>query len=295
MNTSPSKLRDSSAAMDYSFENAPCVYFIQSSTSKNCYIGSSINLNARIRTHFGELLRDRHHCEPLQRSFNKYGSEDFVWGVCEFVHDQSKLLEAEQKWIDQIGDYNTCRVAGTVAGIKLNLSNEERERRRYVGKNLAASLSAEQIEYALERAVATRRGVPLSSEQKTKLSELTKGRPLAPEHKAKLSEINKSRTFTEDQLKARGVAIKTALAARTQEEVAEWKSKLSASKTGIQSSKKGIPMSEESRKKMSVARKGRAISEAQKEKLRIAMLSKSPEWYAARAERIKAARVKKVS
>lgn len=175
MNTSPSKLRDSSAAMDYSFENAPCVYFIQSSTSKNCYIGSSINLNARIRTHFGELLRDRHHCEPLQRSFNKYGSEDFVWGVCEFVHDQSKLLEAEQKWIDQIGDYNTCRVAGTVAGIKLNLSNEERERRRYVGKNLAASLSAEQIEYALERAVATRRGVPLSSEQKNKTERVDQG------------------------------------------------------------------------------------------------------------------------
>ncbi len=293
MKMSPSKLRDSSAAMDYSFNDAPCVYFIQSVISKNCYVGSSINVKNRVRTHFSDLLKGEHHCEPLQRAFDKYGPDNFVWGMCEFVYNKDELLEAEQRWIDQIGDYNTCLVAGSISGIKMNLSDEERERRRLVGKNLAASLSDEQIEYALSRAVAAKIGKPLSDAQKAKISATTKGRPLTPAHRAKLSEINKARQHTEEELKRRGESIRKALSARSPEKIAEWKSKVSSSKTGVPSAKRGIPMSEESRKKMSIAGKGKVISEAQKEKLRVAMLAKSPEWYAMRAEKIRAAKARK--
>lgn len=279
--------------MDYTFDDRPCVYFIQNSISKKCYIGSSIRVTDRIRCHFGELMRGVHHCEPLQRAVWKYGVEVFHWGVCEFVEDENDLLAREQHWIDLIGEYNTCKVAGSPRGVKMTLSDEERCARAARCKAMWESLSDEQRCYALSRAVDARRGVPISEEQKQKLSAATKGRPLTPEHREKISALNKSRQYTDEQRRAKSESIKAALAAKTESEKEVWKKNLSASMRGKPSPNKGKTMSQEARQKMSSAGKGKVISVEQKEKLRQAMLAKSPEWYAARAEKVREAKRRK--
>lgn len=68
----------------------------------NCklYIGSSVNLSARFRKHISELRRRKHHNQYLQNSFNKYGEENFVFVVLEFVRDEKKVTEIEQLYIE---------------------------------------------------------------------------------------------------------------------------------------------------------------------------------------------------
>lgn len=286
--SSPAKLRDSTAAMDYSYDSRPCVYFIQCTVSLNCYIGSTKQPRDRIRTHFSELLKGRHHCQPLQRSFQKYGAEAFVWGVCEFVDgDRDALLDREQHWMDLIGDYNTYKIAGSPLGATMALSETERERRRVRGKALAASLTPDQVAYALSKAVEARSGKPLSDDQKKKLSAATKGRPLSAEHRDKITELNKSRQITPESLIKRSVAIKASLAAKSDEAKMEWKNNLSNACMGRPSPMKGVKMSDASRMKMSASGKGKVISPEQKAKLSAAIKAKSPEWFKARGERIK--------
>lgn len=180
-----------------------------------------------------------------------------------------------------------AKIRALKLGKPVNISDAERQRRVENGKRVSALLTPEQRRYALEKALAVKRGVALTDEHKAKLSAATKGRKLEAEHKEKVIRALKSRVHTEESRAKLSASLKKAAANRTEEERAKWINNLSAARKGQPSAKKGIKMSDESRKKMSDFQKGKIISESQKEKLRQAMLAKSPEWYAARAEKIK--------
>ena len=291
MNTSPSSVRDRLAVTEASYETVCGIYYIQNTVNTLCYVGSSIDIKNRVRAHFGELLKGTHHSSKLQNAFNKYGVDSFAWGVCEEVtQDNQLLMDREQAWIDVMGHYNICKIAGSPRGVALEISNEERKRRSDQGKKLAASVTPEQRAYALGKALEAKRGVPLTDAHKAKLSAATKGRKLEGGHREKVINAMKSRIHTPESRAKLSASLKAAAASRTEEEKARWIKNLSASCMGRPSAMKGVKMSEESRKKMSDFQKGKVISEAHKEKLRQAMLAKSPEWYAARAEKIKEGR-----
>jgi group I intron endonuclease len=277
-------------------KNCPSVvgiYYIQNTSNGLCYIGSSVHIKDRVRTHFSELLKGTHHSSKLQNAFNKYGVDAFVWGVCEEVlPDNSLLMEKEQTWIDELGHYNVCRVAGSPRGTPMVLSEEERKRRSDRAKKMVANLTQAQIANALERALEAKRGVPLTPSHRKKLSEATKGKKLTGVHLEKVIKAVKSRTYTEEEKLRNKKNIKKALSERTPEQIAKWKLRLSDSCKGRPSNMKGVKMSEESRKKMSVFHKGKVISDTQKEKIRQTMKSKGPEWYIERAEKIRASRAR---
>lgn len=400
------------------------VYYIQNTSSDKFYIGSSQDIFSRIGSHFYALSKGEHHNIHLQRSYNKNGINAFVWGVCEEVFDVEALLGIEQEWIDEIGDYNICREAGSTRGVevsqetrqrasvrnsgsgnpmygtkrpdiaelmrelktgitlsdehkrkmsealkgskgawaypeiaerlreklkgvnkgrkltpehrekisaaikgrtpsdetreklrvastgrthteetkaklsaarkgkKMNLSDEERQRRAENGRKVAAAITPEQRAYILKKALEAKRGVPLTDEHKAKLSAATKGRKLKGEHREKVIQAVKSRVHTDESRAKLSASLRLSAANRTEEEREKWIKNLSASCLGRPSPMKGVKMSEESRKKMSDFHKGKVISDAQREKLRQAMLAKSPEWYAARAEKIKEGRAR---
>lgn len=76
------------------------VYCIANTIDEKVYIGSTVDLKRRWREHKRMLERDQHSNIKLQRAWNKYGSEVFVFSVLEYETDPDKLLEAEQRWMN---------------------------------------------------------------------------------------------------------------------------------------------------------------------------------------------------
>ena len=95
------------------------IYNIRNLVNNKIYIGSSVNLRIHWNIHKKELLQNKHHSILLQRSYNKYGKDNFTFEILEYVKDKSKLIEREQVWIDFFKpEYNICKIAGSALGYK---------------------------------------------------------------------------------------------------------------------------------------------------------------------------------
>lgn len=81
------------------------VYQIRNLVSGKLYVGSSNNLLFRKRYgHFGPLENNTHENEYLQKSFNIYGKDNFVFEVIEFCKEEEQY-ENEQYWLDKFYDH----------------------------------------------------------------------------------------------------------------------------------------------------------------------------------------------
>ena len=74
-------------------EKAPCVYMIKNTVNGKMYIGSSVNGNRRYREHLRSLKRGDHLSSRLQRSFDKYGAEAFVFIVLKYTEENQHRVE----------------------------------------------------------------------------------------------------------------------------------------------------------------------------------------------------------
>lgn len=85
------------------------VYAIQNKVNGSAYIGSSVNLDVRIKTHFRSLKRGNHFCDHLQRAWDKYGETSFDVKVAYEAKDFNEVRAVEQELLDFIfpdGVYN---------------------------------------------------------------------------------------------------------------------------------------------------------------------------------------------
>lgn len=105
------------------------IYYIKNTKTEQIYIGQSINLKERLNDHFNKLRKNKHHNNHMQNSFNKYGEENFSYGVIEYC-EPNKLDELE---IHYINFFNAIENGFNIidGGIstpitpKLDLSNDE--------------------------------------------------------------------------------------------------------------------------------------------------------------------------
>ena len=81
------------------------IYRIKNLVNDKCYYGSSKNIEKRWGTHKNHLNSGKHHNTPLQRSWNKYGKNNFSFEVVEEC-DETILLEREQHYLDLTPEYN---------------------------------------------------------------------------------------------------------------------------------------------------------------------------------------------
>jgi group I intron endonuclease len=81
------------------------IYKIKNLVNDKCYYGSSKNIEKRWRTHKNHLKNGKHHNIHLQRSWDKYGEDNFVFEVVEEC-DENILLELEQKYLDSNPEFN---------------------------------------------------------------------------------------------------------------------------------------------------------------------------------------------
>lgn len=80
------------------------IYKITNLVNRKVYIGQSNKLNTRKSCHFYLLKNDKHHNDHLQRAYNKYGKDNFIFEVIEETND---LDNREIFWIDEYGGINS--------------------------------------------------------------------------------------------------------------------------------------------------------------------------------------------
>ena len=93
------------------------IYKITNKNNGKFYIGSSNNIIRRWRKHKRLLNNQKHPNIILQNSWNKHGSNNFIFEVIEILFDINNLISREQYYLDNLlpfenVGYNICKIAG---------------------------------------------------------------------------------------------------------------------------------------------------------------------------------------
>lgn len=73
------------------------IYKIENLVTKKVYVGFAIHINDRWSTHRSQLRDGLHHCEHLQRSYDKYGVDNFKYSILEECKE-GELAIREHYW-----------------------------------------------------------------------------------------------------------------------------------------------------------------------------------------------------
>ena len=87
------------------------VYQIRNEVTNQLYVGSAQNLRIRWQLHRSDLNRKKHHSILLQKAWDEYGEEHFIFEVLEYC-DQPNLFERENHYLQALEpEYNIARIA----------------------------------------------------------------------------------------------------------------------------------------------------------------------------------------
>jgi group I intron endonuclease len=161
------------------------IYLIRNKVNNNIYIGSAINISNRKKTHLHQLKYNIHHCNYLQRSFNKHGKDNFIFEILEYC-EKDKLIEREQHFINILNPrYNICRIAGSSLGVKRNNETKKKLSESHKGQkawNKGIPATKEQKEkqsLIMKNRISNSKGIKWNKESRLKLSNSKKGKPAA--------------------------------------------------------------------------------------------------------------------
>lgn len=76
------------------------LYEIKNIINNKRYIGRTCNPDIRKKRHFRELEKNKHHCIFLQRAFNKYGKENFIFNIINTRNTLKEIQELELSYIN---------------------------------------------------------------------------------------------------------------------------------------------------------------------------------------------------
>lgn len=161
------------------------IYAITNITTIKVYVGSSVNIEGRWKTHKKLLRQGVHWNTHLNNAWKKNGEKAFVFSVLEEVVDRAALQEREQHWLDKHKCYdraNGYNKAMSVRGSVTPVVSAETRRKL----SDAAKRNGKTPEHIKKIADALR-GKPKSEESKRKISETLTGRTLPEGHKKKIS------------------------------------------------------------------------------------------------------------
>jgi group I intron endonuclease len=147
------------------------VYLIFNLTNQKIYIGSAVNYKRRFKQHKSDLKLNKHDNKHLQRSFNKYGKQNFLFFVLEKTLKET-LIEREQFWIDTLKpEYNIRKVAESNLGLTWKMPIEAKTKiSEYQKQKVKTKEHLSNISKALT-------GIKRSEETKQKISNSKKGIP----------------------------------------------------------------------------------------------------------------------
>lgn len=89
------------------------IYKIINLVNAKFYVGSTINMRERFRSHRNGLRAGNHHCRHLQYAWNKYGEDNFLFKLIEIIPDGESLEKAEDVWLTAFVGKKECYNIGT--------------------------------------------------------------------------------------------------------------------------------------------------------------------------------------
>lgn len=138
------------------------IYSILNLVDGKIYVGQSVNPSKRRTDHFRELRKNIHHNIHLQRAWNKYGEDAFVFNILENCADD-KLNDNEVWWIEYFDSTNHDKGYNLETGGDSNYIVNEETRAKFIGENNPM--------YGRRGELAPNYGKSLSDETKKKLRE----------------------------------------------------------------------------------------------------------------------------
>jgi len=78
------------------YKRRPGIYCITNTINNYVYVGSTVNLYARLIHHRAHLISNKHSNPYLQNAFNKYGINNFKIKILEFCNKDKKELYAKE-------------------------------------------------------------------------------------------------------------------------------------------------------------------------------------------------------
>ena len=147
------------------------IYQIINKVTGKFYVGRSTNVYDRMKRHKRALKRDTHRRKngkrtPLQRAWNKYGEDAFIFQPIDFFETEEEQKLAEKEVIDTFWE----------SGLLYNKSPSTGGGGATKGKKLG----------------------PRSEETKRKISKSLEGRSATEEHKQNISKGLQGRTFSDE-------------------------------------------------------------------------------------------------
>ena len=173
-------------------ETTSGIYCIENTFNHKKYIGQSKDIDTRWKKHIYELTHNKHHNDYLQKSWNKYGKENFRFYNLERCCFEM-LDEKERYWIDYYDTldrncgYN-LKDGGQNGGSTLTIETREKlsksirksyenfDLRNLRRKNALAQWSNPKIKEKISKENNGMYGKKHSEESKKRMSEHSKGR-----------------------------------------------------------------------------------------------------------------------
>lgn len=184
------------------------IYYIKNLKNNKIYIGQSLNIERRIKRHIRELKNEYHHNKHLQKSFKKYGIDNFEFNVLEITDN---LNEREMYWIKYYNSINPLNGYNKTYGgdseepndetkLKLSKAFKGKPKSEEHKKNLWMNREKKQTPIVNKVKIKSSgmKGKKHSEETKLKLSKASKGRKHTDESKLKISKALKGKKHSEE-------------------------------------------------------------------------------------------------
>jgi len=164
------------------------IYSIRNTVNGKVYIGKSVNIAGRWRSHRSCLRRGVHVNPHLQRAWCLYGESAFR---CEVLHEESDISLLPTLEAKYVSDFNATDEAhgynlNVVSGDSYRASPETRAKQSAAQKNRNRThpRTCTPEQRARMSAAQRSRCVVVSDETRAKMSASGKGKPKSPEHRA---------------------------------------------------------------------------------------------------------------
>lgn len=176
-------------------EKVSGIYIIKNMVNGKVYIGQSVDIQKRFLEHKWELKNNKHRNSYMQRSWEKYGEDNFLFEIIE-RYPSHLLNEKETYWIKNYKSNNSVYGYNCNDGGDSRIPNEiTREKHRVA--NLGKKRSPETCALISE----IHKGKKMSDESKLKMRNAKLGKKLTKEHKQKMSESLKGRKRSQETIK----------------------------------------------------------------------------------------------
>lgn len=196
------------------------IYCITNTITGKKYIGQSINIKRRFKQHKRAVeTKKKGECFIMHRSMAKHGVDKFTFEVLLYATDREYMNLMEEKCIEKL---NTLHPNGynLNTGGQCPIAISDASRQKMMGRipwNKGVPMTEEQrVKLSkAKKGKPGRKGFTHSEEQKKKHSEFMKGRvppnkgvPMSEEQRAKLRGLDKSYTKTPEYRKMMSEALK---------------------------------------------------------------------------------------